>query len=68
MSSQLIKETLTYRVDTEDQAIAMIEDVKSKQSQEGYFVKESKYQLKQKKLKGEIVDEYFFVTLTKIYE
>ncbi len=68
MSSQLIKETLTYRVDTEDQAIAMIEDVKSKQSQEGYSVKESKYQLKQKKLKGEIVDEYFFVTLTKIYE
>ena len=36
---QLIKEALTYRVDTETEAVAEIEKVKNAQLTEGYTVK-----------------------------
>ena len=46
---QLIKEALTYRVDTETEAVAEIEKVKNAQLTEGYTVKKSEYTLRQKK-------------------
>lgn len=64
---QLIKEALTYRVDTETEAVAEIEKVKNAQLTEGYTVKKSKYALRQKKAKGEVVEEWFLVTVTKVY-
>lgn len=67
-SLQLIKESQTFRVDTEAQAMELIEDAKEKQNTGGYTVKESKYQLKQKKAKGEVIDEFFLVTITKSFE
>ena len=60
----LIQTTETYRVDTEDQVKEMIEEAKA----DGRF-QLSKYtsQHKEKKLKGEVVDEWYKVTFTKSF-
>lgn len=60
----LIQTTETYRVDTEDQVKEMIEEAKA----DGRF-QLSKYtsQHKEKKTKGEVVDEWYKVTFTKTF-
>lgn len=63
----LIKEALTYRVDTEAEAVQEIESAKNAQLAEGYVVKKSEYTLRQKKSKGEVVEEWYLVTITKVY-
>jgi hypothetical protein len=67
MAKELVKEALTYRVDTETEAVAEIEKVKNAQAAEGYTVKKSEYSLRQKKAKGEVIEEWFLVTVTKVY-
>ena len=67
----LTKVTETYTVDTEQEAMDMLEDAKNKKKNEqmskGYVLQKSGYSVKQKKQKGEIVDEYFIVNLTKTF-
>lgn len=63
----LVKEALTYRVDTEAEAVQEIESAKNAQVAEGYTVKKSEYTLRQKKAKGEVVEEWYLVTITKVY-
>ena len=67
MAKELVKEALTYRVDTEAEAVAEIEKAKNAQLQEGYTVKKSEYVLRQKKAKGEVVDKWFLTTIIKVY-
>lgn len=67
MAKELVKEALTYRVDTETEAVEAIEKVKNTQAAEGYTVKKSEYSLRQKKVKGFVVEEWFLVTVTKVY-
>ena len=62
MNKYLVSATEVYRVDTEEGAAALIDEVKA----------ETKYTLakyssvkKEKKSKGEIVDEWYQVTLVK---
>ena len=59
MASQLLKKTEVYRVDTEEEAMSMIEDAKDGQMNGGYTLTKSSYVLKTKKSKGEIVDQWF---------
>ena len=63
---ELIKKTETYRVDTEDEAIDMIQDFRNKSSI--YEVTKATYVKKQKKSKGEIVDEWVIDEITFNYE
>lgn len=63
----LTKETLVYRVETEEEAVDAIEDAKRGQSAGNYIIKKSEYTLRQKKSKGEIVEQWFLVSLTKVY-
>ena len=65
MAKYLISTVETYRVDTETQVKELIEEAKANP-----YYKLSKYasQKKEKKAKGEIVDEWFRVTLTKVFE
>lgn len=65
MSKYLISTVETYRVDTESQVKELIEEAKTNP-----YYELSKYtsQKKEKTQKGEIVDEWFRVTLTKIFE
>ena len=61
----LLKTTEVYRVDTEDEAMNMIQDAKDGQLTQDYTVTKSGYVLKTKKSKGEIVDSWTVVTTTE---
>jgi hypothetical protein len=52
----------TYRVDTEDQVLRMIEE--AKQDNRFTLVKHTS-QYKEKKAKGEVIDQWYKVSLTK---
>ena len=64
MSKYLVSTTETYRVDTENEATKAIEEAK----QDGSYVL-GKYtsEHKERKSKGEVIDEYWKLTLTKIF-
>ena len=63
MSKYLVSTTETYRVDTESEATKAIEEAK----QDGSYVL-GKYtsEHKERKSKGEVIDEYWKLTLTKL--
>ena len=64
MSKYLVSTTETYRVDTEIEATKAIEEAK----QDGSYVL-GKYtsEHKERKSKGEVIDEYWKLTLTKLF-
>lgn len=67
MAQLLLKKTDVYRVDTEEEAMAMIEDAKEKQMEGGFTVTKSGYVMKTKKSKGEIVDAWYICTIEKTF-
>lgn len=62
MSKYLIKVTEQYRCDTEEEARKLIEDAKKSYQ---YTLTKSSSEIKTTKQKGEIVDEWRRVVLTK---
>lgn len=58
----LIKTVETYRVASEDEAKQVIEEAKK---DKGYFLSKYNSEYKSTKAKGEVVDEWYRVTLTK---
>lgn len=66
--SELIKETKTWRVEHEEDAIELINDWKENAVDGGYIVKKSGYVIKQKKSKGQVTDECFLVSIEVTYE
>ena len=60
----LIQTVETYRVDKEDEAKRMIEEAKSDNH---YILKKYSSEYKEKKQKGEVIDTYYKVTLTKAF-
>ena len=68
MARQLLKTTDLYLVDTEEEAMAMIEEAKDGQVQGGYSVSKSGYTMKTKKSKGEIVEITFRVSIEKTFD
>lgn len=67
MASQLMKRTEVYRVDSEEEAVSMIEDAKDSQINGGYTLTKSGYVVKTKKSKGEIIDTWMVVTTEKTF-
>ena len=67
---QMTKETLTFRIDNEEEAMALVESYKANQSVDGYTLLKYKNDYKSKKDRktGEIVDEWWMVEVTKGYE
>ena len=67
---QLIKETLTFTIDSEEEAMTTVETYKANQLTEGYTLLKYKNDYKSKKDRktGEIVDEWWVVEITKGYE
>ena len=65
MAKYLINVTETYRVDTEEEAAKIIEDAKI----DGKYIL-SKYSSvkKERKQKGDIIDEWNRLTLTKVFD
>lgn len=60
----LIQTVETYRVNKEDEAKRMIEEAKSDNH---FILKKYSSEYKEKKQKGEIIDTYYKVTLTKAF-
>lgn len=60
----LIQTVETYRVDKEDEAKRMIEEAKSNNH---FILKKYSSEYKEKKQKGEVIDTYYKVTLTKAF-
>lgn len=57
----------TYRIDTEKEVEDFINQEKKKAEEEGYILKGYSSDHKEKKSKGEIIDEAESVKLTKVY-
>lgn len=68
MSKQLLVEKHVYRVDTEGEAQELINQYKAEQSNIGYELKKFGSQKKEKKAKGEVIEQYFLVTLEKYFD
>lgn len=66
MARQLLKTTDLWLVDTEEEAMDMIEEAKDGQGD--YTLTKSGYVMKTKKAKGEIIEVTFRVTLEKTFE
>lgn len=67
MARQLLKTTDVYRVDTDEEATAMINAAKDEQIQHGYTLTKSGYVIKTKKSKGEIIDSWAIVSLERTF-
>lgn len=67
MAKQLMKTLDTWKVDTEEEAMEMIEDAKDQQATGGYIVSKSGYTAKTKKSKGEIVDMWYICNIEKTF-
>lgn len=65
---QLIKKVEEYRVETEQEAVALIQEFKNKQSTGGYEVIKSGYTMKTKKSKGEVISLWFVVSITMNFD
>lgn len=65
MEALLCKRTEEWRVNDEMEAKALIEKAKAGEAEEGYELKSYKMVKKDKKSKGEIIDEWVIVTLVK---
>lgn len=63
----VLQVTTKYRVDTENEAISLIQNIKDNAKTEGYEVKKSSYSAKNKKSKGQIIDEWFVVEVCVKY-
>jgi hypothetical protein len=64
---ELCKRTEEWRVNDEVEAKALIEKAKADENVEGYELKSYKMVKKDKKSKGEIIDEWVIVTLVKAW-
>lgn len=56
-----------YRVDTEEEVRAFNEELKADAIENGYVLKSYSYTLKEKKLKGEVIDQAYVVKVVKEY-
>lgn len=65
MAKYLIKTTEEWRADTEAQATTLIDDAKSDSK---YVLSKYSTVKKERKAKGEILDEYYMVTLVKVFD
>ena len=59
----LTEVTENYRVDTDAEAKALIEEAKSS----GALIKKTSSQYKERKLKGEVVDAWYKITIVKVF-
>ena len=64
---RVLKVTEEYRVDSEIEAKEAMEKFRSEAAENGYSVGACGYTYKEKKSKGEIIDEAWIVKVVKVY-
>lgn len=65
MDFELMKQTDEIRVETEEEAKALIESFKTKAASEGYEIASYSATKKEKKAKGEVIDSFVIVKIIK---
>lgn len=68
MGYPLIRQTISVRVPSEEQAIQVIDELKQGQDAGLYKVGKSGYVFREKKQKGVVVESWYVVTCQKDYE
>ena len=63
----LMKNVETYKIDTMENAERFVEQIKKDPDHDGYEVKSYKIVKKEKKSKGEIIDEWYVVEVSKVW-
>lgn len=63
----LLKTTEEYRTESEFEAKELMEKMRANAAAEGYVLNQCGYTHKEKKAKGEVVDEAFVVKIVKIF-
>lgn len=64
---RILKVTAEYRAESEEEAKQMNEDFKKEARDQGYILTSFAYTKKEKKSKGEIVDDGYLVKVVKTY-
>lgn len=64
---RILKVTEEYRAETEQEVKEMNEDFKAKATAQGFVLNSFSYTKKEKKSKGEVIDDGYLVKVTKIY-
>lgn len=62
-----LKEKLTFRCETEDEAKVLIERYKQDGRENGYDINKVCYQYKEKKIKGQVADSCFLTEIELVY-
>lgn len=64
----LVRTTDIFKVDTESEAVTLVQEYKDNASSEGYDLTKYESKYRNKKTKGEIVEEWYQVTLQKDFD
>lgn len=67
MIAKMIKQTEVYKANTEEDAVTIIDGFKQKQLSGGYELTKYESKLRTKKVKGEIIDTWYTVTIEKTF-
>ena len=62
---ELLKNTEQHRVDTEEEATRLIEEETELAKANGYRLTKTESKYRTKKAKGEVIDEWYIVTIEK---
>lgn len=63
----MIERTTKYRCESENEAKEQMENFRQEAKEKGYQIKKMGYEYKNKKAKGEIIDEAWVLSVTNIY-
>lgn len=63
----LLKTTEEYRTENENEAKSLMEEMRANAAKEGYLLNQCGYTHKEKKAKGEVIDEAYVVKAVKVY-
>lgn len=64
---RLLKITEEFRTETENEAKELMEKARQEAASKGYEINSCGYTHKEKKSKGEVIDEAFIVKVCKVY-
>lgn len=64
---RILKVTAEYRAESEEEARQMNEDFKKEARDQGYILTSFAYTKKEKKSKGEVIDDGYLVKVVKTY-
>lgn len=68
MGYEIMRQTDEIKVDTEEEAKALIESFKEKAAREGFEIVSYASTLKEKKSKGEVISSYYVLKVVKRWE